>query len=99
LNGANQISWTPRNTFLGVDGFNLLEFDADGKNKRQIMPLRLYSFEVFPRMSPDGTKRVYARTGPYGPGGYPLRIYIANRNAGGLIQLVGELHGATRPAW
>jgi len=56
LNGANQISWTPRNTFLGVDGFNLLEFDADGKNKRQIMPLRLYSFEVFPRMSPDGTK-------------------------------------------
>jgi len=99
LNGANQISWTPRNTFLGVDGFNLLEFDADGKNKRQIMPLRLYSFEVFPRMSPDGTKIVFAWTGPYGPGGYPSNIYIANVDGTGLKQLTDELNGATRPAW
>lgn len=94
---VREISWTPRNTFLGVDGFGIVQFNIDGTGQTRILSLTPGTVnQVYPRMSPDGTRIVFQWGGQYGS---DPNIYLMNSDGTNLQQLTNSSGGKNYPVW
>ncbi|HSQ60394.1 MAG TPA: LpqB family beta-propeller domain-containing protein [Acidobacteriota bacterium] len=92
-----EISWTSQNTFLGVDGFGIVRFNADGTGQSRILSLNLGTVhEVYPRMSPDGARIVFHW---YGPSGSDSQIYVVNSDGANLQKLTNTSGIKWYPIW
>jgi Tol biopolymer transport system component len=92
-----EISWTPQDTFLGVDGFGIVQFNADGTGRSRILSLNLGTVhEVYPRMSPDGTRIVFHW---WGPSGSDSQIYVVNSDGTELQKLTDTSGQKWPPVW
>jgi len=92
-----EISWTPQNKFLGVDYFGIVQFDTDGTNRTRILNLNLGTvYDVYPRMSADGTRIVFHWFGPYGS---DSQIYVVNSDGTNLQQVTNSSGTKRYPIW
>lgn len=94
---VHEISWTPRNTFIGVDGLGIVELNIDGTGQTRILSLTPGTVHyLYPRMSPDGTRIVFEWGGVTGN---DPQIYVVKSDGTNLVQLTFTSGSKAYPVW
>lgn len=95
--GVHEVSWTRQGTFLGVDAFGIVKFNMDGSGRTRVLSLAIGTVhEVYPQMSPDGTRIVFHW---YGPFDSDSQIYVVNSDGTNLQQLTNTSGLKWYPIW
>jgi TolB protein len=94
---VSEISWTPQNTFLGIDFFGIAKFNVDGTGRTRILDLTPGTvYGAYPRMSPDGSRIVFQWGGQYSN---DPQIYVMNSDGTNLQPLTNSSGGKAHPVW
>jgi len=94
---AREITWTSQNTFLGIDGFGIVQFNVDGSGTARIVSLTPGTVSnAYPQMSPDGVRIVFQWTGPAGS---EPQIYVVNTDGTDLHAITNTSGAKSYPIW